>query len=165
MATSPDAFADRRRPIDRFLGNYADDHRNRTNQIVHWLCVPPIVWTVIAFLWVVPVPGSLFQQGAWAGFAMAAALGFYLRLSRPLALAMLLVFAVLGAFTWWLQGVLGTRGLLWAAAAVFVVAWVGQFLGHQVEGRRPSFLTDLVYLLIGPLWLVSKLFRRMGWRY
>jgi len=165
MATDTATFSDKRRPIDRFLGNYAEDHRNPVNQVVHWICVPPIVWTVVAFLWLVPVPGTWFQPGAWAGFAMVAALAFYLRLSRPLALAMLLVFVALGALTWWLHGVLGSRGLLWTAVAVFVLAWIGQFLGHQVEGRRPSFLTDLVYLLIGPLWLMSKLFRRLGWHY
>ncbi|MEE7566121.1 DUF962 domain-containing protein, partial [Xanthomonas sp. Kuri4-3] len=59
----------------------------------------------------------------------------------------------------------GLAGLLWTAVAVFVLAWIAQFAGHRLEGRRPSFLTDLVYLLIGPAWVMAKLYRRMGWRY
>ena len=55
---------------------------------------------------------------------------------------------------------LGQKAL---AIGVFVVAWIGQFIGHKIEGRRPSFLTDLVYLLVGPLWTLSKLYKRLGW--
>lgn len=162
MAATPDNFTDKRRPIDRYLGNYSDDHRNGLNQIIHWICVPPIVWTVMAALFVIPVPGTMFRPGMWAGFAMVAAVAYYLRLSRPLGLAMAVAFVVMLAVTWWLYGVLGPRNLLYTAIAVFVIAWVAQFIGHEFEGKRPSFLTDLTYLLIGPLWLMSKLFRKLG---
>lgn len=165
MTSTSETFTDPRRPVDRFLGNYSEDHRNPTNQVVHWICVPLIVWTVVALLWLVPVPAALGRQGFWAAAAMVVALMFYLKLSRPLALAMFVAFAALAAITWLLHGALGDRGLLWTAIAVFVAAWIAQFIGHRIEGKRPSFLTDLVYLLIGPLWLVSKLFRRFGWAY
>ena len=163
MAVSPENFVDPRRPIDRFLGNYSEDHRNARNQVIHWICVPLIVWTVMAALYVIPVPGSWFRPGIWAGLAMVAAVAFYLRLSRPLGLAMAVALAVLLAITWWMYGVLGPRNLLYTAIGVFVLAWIAQFIGHEFEGKRPSFLTDLVYLLIGPLWLMSKFFRRLGW--
>jgi uncharacterized membrane protein YGL010W len=163
MAT-PHEYVDPRRPIDRFLGNYSDDHRNGINRVIHWICVPLIVWTVVAALWVLPVP-TVARPGLWAGLAGVGAVSFYLRLSRPLGLAMLLFFVVLMAVTGWLHAAIGSRALLWSAAAVFVAAWVAQFVGHRFEGKRPSFLTDLVYLLIGPLWLMSKLFRRAGLRW
>jgi uncharacterized membrane protein YGL010W len=51
---------------------------------------------------------------------------------------------------------------LWTAIAVFVIAWIAQFIGHKYEGRKPSFLTDLTYLLIGPAWVVAKVLRKMG---
>lgn len=165
MASTTHAYTDTRRPVDRFLGNYSEDHRNETNQLIHWLCVPPIVWTVIAFLWLIPVPAALGRPGLWAALAMVAALAFYVRLSIRLALAMVVVFAAFAALTYVLYGALGFHGLLYTAIGVFVIAWIGQFIGHQIEGKRPSFLTDLVYLLIGPLWLMSKLFRRLGWSY
>jgi uncharacterized membrane protein YGL010W len=60
---------------------------------------------------------------------------------------------------------IGASGLAWLAVIVFVVAWVGQFIGHKIEGRRPSFLTDVQYLLIGPAWLMSKAMTRFGVRY
>jgi len=165
MDHNAEAPVDPRRPIDRFLGNYAEDHRDPTNQLIHWLCVPPIVWTVLALVWAIPVPPALGRQGLWAGLLMALVLIWYWRLSRPLALAMTVAFVGLGFLTHYLHFLLGTQGLIVAAVAVFVVAWVGQFIGHHFEGRRPSFFTDLVYLLVGPLWLMAKLFRRLGLRY
>lgn len=165
MNATPDTFVDPRRPIDRWLGNYAEDHRNATNQLIHWICVPAIVWTVVAALWVIPVPTLWARPGLWAGLALVGAMGFYLRLSRPLGIAMFVFFAALMASTWWLHGVIGSGALLWTAIGVFVAAWVAQFVGHEIEGKRPSFLTDLAYLLVGPLWLMSKLFRKLGLRW
>ncbi|MDT3463277.1 Mpo1-like protein [Stenotrophomonas pavanii] len=57
------------------------------------------------------------------------------------------------------------QGLRWLAVGVFVVAWIAQFIGHKFEGRKPSFLTDLTYLLIGPAWVMAKLYRKLDWRY
>ncbi len=151
-----------RRRVERYLGQYAEDHRHPLNQVIHWLCVPPIVWSVIAAVWVIPVPPLLGRPGLWAGLGMALVLIGYWRLSRPLALGMCAVFAGFGFLTHALHGALGAQGLLILAAAVFVLAWIGQFIGHVFEGRRPSFLTDLTYLLIGPLWLLAKLYRRLG---
>jgi len=156
---------DARREVDRWLGNYSEDHRNPTNITIHWICVPAILWTVIALLWVVPVPAMVGRAGLWAALAMVLAFAFYLRLSRPLAFAMLVVFVVLGLVTELLYRALGATQLMWLAIAVFVVAWIGQFIGHKIEGRKPSFLTDLAYLLIGPAWIVAKLMRRIGIAY
>ena len=165
MAATPESFVDKRRPVERLLGNYSEDHRNGINQVIHWICVPFIVWTVVAALFVIPVPGTMFRPGTWAGFAMVVAVAYYLKLSRPLGLAMAVAFALMLAATWWLYGVLGPRNLLYTAIGVFVAAWVAQFIGHEFEGKRPSFLTDLVYLLVGPLWLMSKAFRKLGLRW
>jgi len=160
-----DQVADARREVDRWLGNYSEDHRNPTNITIHWICVPLILWTAIALLWVVPVPASLGRPGLWAGVAMFAALVFYLRLSRALMFGMFVAFVLLGFVTEGLYRTLGPGALMWTAIAVFVGAWIGQFIGHKIEGRKPSFLTDLAYLLIGPAWLVAKIMRRLGIAY
>lgn len=153
------------RDIDRYLGHYSEDHRNLTNQRIHLVCVPAIVWSVIALLWVIPVPAMIGRPGFWAGVAMAAALIFYWRQSRWLALGAFLMFFAFGLICEALYRGWGAGGLLWTAVAVFVIAWIGQFIGHKIEGRRPSFFTDLTYLLIGPLWTLSKLYRKFGLTY
>ena len=165
MNAIPSENADTRREVDRWLGNYSEDHRNPTNILVHWICVPLILWTVIALLWVVPVPAIIGRAGFWAGVAMFFALTFYMRLSRPLGFAMLIAFIALGVITEFLYRALGPMNLLWLAIGVFVLAWVAQFVGHKIEGKKPSFLTDVAYLLIGPAWIVAKIMRRAGIAY
>ncbi len=78
---------------------------------------------------------------------------------------MLILFFVSGCLCRLLEDRIGVRGLLYAGVGVFVVAWIAQFIGHHIEGRRPSFLTDLTYLLIGPIWVLAKLYRQFGWKY
>jgi uncharacterized membrane protein YGL010W len=165
MNTVPNESIDTRREVERWLGNYSEDHRNPTNVLIHWICVPLILWTVIALLWTAPVPESIGRAGLWAGVAMFAAMMFYLRLSRALAIGMLAAFVLLGLITEGLYRVLGPANLMWLALAVFVVAWVAQFVGHHIEGRRPAFFTDLAYLLIGPAWIVAKIMRKLGIAY
>lgn len=153
------------RPIDRWFASYSDDHRNRLNQRIHVIAVPAIVWSAVAMLWCVPVYGSWFQPGLWAALAMFFAWMFYYRASRPLGYGMLVVFVAFAWSTRWLHDHIGVHDLLGLGAAVFVVAWIAQFVGHQIEGRKPSFLTDLTYLLIGPAWVLAKLYRSLGWSY
>ena len=152
-------------PLTTWFENYSADHRNAINQRVHVVAVPAILWSVIALLWTIPVPLAIARPGLWAGLAMAATLIFYWRLSRRLALGMLLLFVAFGASCEAIRMAFGMQVLLSIAIAVFVVAWIGQFVGHKIEGRRPSFLTDLAYLLIGPLWVLAKGYRRLGLGY
>jgi uncharacterized membrane protein YGL010W len=153
------------RPIDVWFAKYSADHRNETNQAIHYFAVPTILWTVTALLWCIPVPGTLFGAGAWAAFASFAAWMFYYRASRTLGFGMLAVLVVMLGIDRFLQERIGLSMLLKVAVAVFVVAWIAQFVGHKLEGRKPSFLTDLVYLLIGPAWVLAKVLRRFGLTY
>ncbi|HJT98220.1 MAG TPA: Mpo1-like protein [Rhodanobacteraceae bacterium] len=150
------------RSLHDWFDSYGGDHQNPVNRLIHWFCVPAILWSVIAALWVVPVPASIGKPGLWCALVMVGVLGFYWRLSRPLGAAMIALFVALALLTNFAYEALGAERLLWLAIAVFVVAWIGQFIGHRIEGRRPSFLTDLAYLLIGPAWLVGKILCRLG---
>jgi uncharacterized membrane protein YGL010W len=137
------------RPVDLLFDRYGGFHRNRANKAIHWVCVPLIVWSVLGLLW------SAAPMAAYV--AIAAALGFYLWLSVPLALGMAAVLAaMLYALTW-----LGEHTLV-VAAVTFVAAWIGQFVGHAIERSRPSFLEDVRSFLVGPAWLLGFVYRRLG---
>ena len=127
---------------------YGRHHRNPLNKALHWVCVPLIVWSVMGLLW------SATPLAAYA--ATAAALAFYLWLSVPVALGMAVVLGVmLYSLSW-----LGERTLI-VSAAVFVAAWIGQFIGHAIERSRPSFLEDVRSFLVGPAWLLGFVYRRL----
>jgi uncharacterized membrane protein YGL010W len=152
------------RDMQSWLDSYSNDHQNPTNRVFHWICVPLIVWTAIALLWAIPVPASFLRPGSWAVLVIVMAFYWYWKHSHRLAAALLLAFAIMAAITNVLYDRLGAASLCYLAIGVFVLAWIGQFIGHKYEGRKPSFLTDLAYLLIGPAWLMAKLLRRMGFK-
>jgi len=148
--------------IESLLDQYTSDHLNPVNQRIHLICVPAIVWSVTAMLWTIPVPGGFFLPGAWCAFAMFLAWAWYWQKSRSLAMGALIAFVLMLLLNRWLAARFGMNVLLWIGVGVFVAAWIGQFIGHNIEGKRPSFFTDLVYLLVGPLWTLNKLYRRIG---
>jgi uncharacterized membrane protein YGL010W len=137
---------------EAMFDRYALHHRNPVNKTVHWVCVPLIVWSLMGLLW------SATPLAAY--LAIGAALAFYLWLSIPIALGMA---AILLAMLYALSFV-GERVLL-VSTVVFVTAWIGQFVGHAVEGSRPSFLEDVRSFLVGPAWLLGFVYRRLGIAY
>ena len=140
------------RTVDQLFARYGEFHRHPANKLIHWVCVPLIVWSVLGLVW------SLSPLAAYA--AIAAALIFYTWLSLPLAVGMLAVLALM-LFP---LAALGSRALA-VCLAVFAAAWIGQFIGHAIEGRRPAFVEDVRSFLVGPAWLLGFVFRRLGISY
>jgi uncharacterized membrane protein YGL010W len=151
------------RTLAQWLGQYSESHRNPRNKQIHWVCVPLIVWSVCALLWVVPMGWAGLPPGCLAVAAGIMAVGFYLVLSHRLAALMAIYFAVCLGLCWAIA-MIGSTVLLWTGVSVFVLAWIGQFVGHEIEGKKPSFLIDLAFLLIGPAWIAHALVRRLGGR-
>lgn len=148
-----DASTARARPIDTLLATYAQSHRNPSNESIHIVCVPAIMFTLLGLLW------------AWHPFValgvIVLSLAYYAWLSMPFMWGMLLMsLGMLGVLVWLPSGVLTT-----VCAVVFVLAWIGQFIGHKIEGVKPSFFDDLRYLLIGPLFVLTFAYRRLGIRW
>jgi len=140
------------RRVDRLFESYGRYHQHPVNKAIHWICVPLVVWSVL---------GMLSAASPLAAVAViAATILFYLFLSVPLAFGMLAVLAGMA----WVLTLLGDR-LLTVSLVTFAAAWVGQFVGHAVEGRKPAFVDDLRSFLVAPAWLLGDLYRRLGLRY
>jgi len=150
-----------------WLQEYGDSHRNPINKALHWICVPVILWCVVGLLWSMPFPEGIrtaYPAANWAGIAVFAALLYYCCLSFRLALGALPVLVI---FLWSIDRLDGLSAApLWSICVIlFIAAWIGQFVGHAIEGKRPSFFKDLQFLMIGPLWLLADAYRRLGIRY
>ena len=141
------------RTIDTLLARYGDSHRNPVNEWVHIVCVPLIVFSLLGLLWSV--------HAAVALAASVAALAYYAKLSRPFALGMLAMLALMLIALAAMQAIV----ILPLSLVLFVLAWIGQFIGHQIEGKKPSFLDDLRFLLIGPLFVLGFAYRRLRLAY
>ena len=141
------------RQIDILLAKYAESHQNPTNELIHFVCIPAIVFSLLGILWAIhPVVALAVVLGSMV---------YYLKLSRPFAMGMGAMSLIMLALLALLPGMT----VLPVSIAVFVVAWIGQFIGHKIEGKKPSFFDDLRFLLIGPLFVLSFLYRRLHFAY
>ncbi len=149
--------------LTELLDEYSDSHRHSQNKLIHWICVPLIVWSILGFLWIAPIPEVFIDLPVyvnWASVIVTLAMLYYLLLSWTLAAGLLMIFLLmLWPFPWLIES--GTS-LLKLSLGVFILAWIGQFIGHIIEGKRPSFFKDLQFLLIGPLWLLAHIYRKLG---
>ncbi|MDP2137890.1 MAG: DUF962 domain-containing protein [Candidatus Didemnitutus sp.] len=150
---------------DQWFSAYGESHQNKTNELIHWICVPVIFYCVLGLIWSIPVPALLSEAAPWFNWTQPVALGvlfFYLRLSVPLAVGMFLFMSVCYGLIEW-QHLSGCTFPVWKSSLIlFVLAWIGQFIGHKIEGKKPSFFHDLVFLLIGPAWLMHFVFKKVG---
>jgi uncharacterized membrane protein YGL010W len=141
------------RTIDTLLAQYSESHLHPTNEVIHCVCVPLIVFSLLGLIW------AVHPLLALAG--VVAALGYYFKLSRNFALGMLLMSAVMLA----VLAALPRPAVMPLSIVIFVLAWIGQFIGHKIEGKKPSFFDDLRFLLIGPLFVLGVLYRRLNLAY
>jgi uncharacterized membrane protein YGL010W len=155
------------RTINSLLDEYAESHQNPVNKLIHWIAVPAIVWSIVALLWSIPFPTALELPGIpfnWATILLLLAQVYWFRLSRSLGFGLLLYNMLMIQLTALAPQM--TSWPLWKLAiAVFAGAWVLQFIGHAIEGKRPSFFKDLQFLLVGPAWLLAFIYRVLGLRY
>ena len=155
------------RKIDQLFEEYGESHQNSTNKAIHWICVPLIFFSIVGLVASIPsqavqsVLGDGNPYANWAAVVLVLVLIYYISLSIPLGIGMMLF----GALCLFAANFLvrATNTPLWVTSLIiFFVAWVGQFYGHKVEGKKPSFLKDIQFLLIGPAWLMHFIYKRLG---
>ncbi len=137
------------RKVDELLAHYGESHTHPVNEVIHFVAIPLILLSIV---------GLMVALHPWVAYAfIAASLLYYARLSLVFLVAMALV----SALALWL--IVQMVDKVWQTSLViFIGAWIAQFIGHHYEGKKPSFFEDLQYLLVGPLFVLSKLFVKLG---
>lgn len=146
MATVPLLYS--KKSLQSWLADYAVSHQHPINKKIHWLCVPTIFASILGM--------GMSWQAAFTLVLIALVMLFYLSLSTQLFIAMgmfvLFCLAAIAILPFGFKFYFG----------VFVVAWIGQFVGHKIEGKKPSFFEDLQFLLIGPAWVANSLSEKLA---
>lgn len=156
--------------IQSWFDEYAVSHQNQTNKLIHYICVPAIFFSIIALL--ASIPHDFLNSWAtdpykeyihFGTLLIAVGLLFYLRLSLPLFIGI----ALFSFLCLWLTQLLAQLEIpLWQSSlSIFVLAWIGQFIGHKIEGAKPSFFQDLQFLMIGPAWILGFIYKKIGLKY
>jgi len=155
--------------IHQWIEEYGKSHQNPSNKAIHWVCVPLIMLSLLSLISLIPFPIDsikLFSTKSnaieldWTFLFLVFSVIFYLRLSISIAIGMLLVAVLMLASISWIEFL---DPSIWRLSlTIFVLAWIGQFIGHKIEGEKPSFFEDLQFLLIGPAWLLSFIYKKLG---
>ena len=147
------------------IESYGESHQNPTNKTIHWICVPTIMWTTVGMLW--SIPHAYFGTGPgtewlnWGTIGVGLSLVFYFRMSLTVGAGMFMVGGALLGLCYLVEPV--TPWPMWQLClGVFMVAWVFQFIGHIIEGKKSSFFQDIFFLLVGPAWLLHFIYKRLG---
>jgi uncharacterized membrane protein YGL010W len=156
--------------LQSWFDAYSVSHQNRTNKIVHFICVPLIVFSLLGLLAAIPVGSWIDQAPALlrpylhiGSLVLLAALVFYARLSIPMAIGFLL-FALICLY--FITLIKASDVVLWQFSfIIFAAGWIGQFIGHKIEGAKPSFLEDIKFLMIGPAWILGFIYKKLGLKY
>ena len=173
--------------INDWFDEYGESHQNKVNKIIHWICIPLIFWSIIALLSLIPHSFSnLFDNFFvnnlmhWGTVVIFFGLLFYLRMSFNIFMGMFLfsclilidVYYTIYLFElnkfWGIfsnYNIDGETFLLYLSISIFIFAWVLQFIGHKIEGKKPSFLKDIQFLLIGPAWLLGFIYKKLNINY
>ncbi len=140
--------------LENYLNEYSETHQNKTNQLIHMFCVPFIMFSVIGILKALPVPESWPLWLDLSTLAILAVLSFYASFKNIKLFLAMLIFIVPQVI---ILELLRPRFLL-LCLLIFIIAWIFQFIGHKIEGKKPAFFKDLFFLLIGPLWVVKHFY-------
>ncbi|MFZ9813200.1 MAG: DUF962 domain-containing protein [Burkholderiaceae bacterium] len=138
--------------LARLLSHYALSHQHPTNEAIHCVAVPAIMLSLLGLLYEIhPIVFGAFMLASMIYYALISVRVLFLMSVWSMGLTALIL-------------VMGDARLI-LCLTVFVVAWIGQFVGHKIEGRKPSFFEDIQYLWVGPLFVADVLLTPRGWRW
>ena len=147
--------------VNEWNEEYAKYHKNKTNKIIHWICIPLIMFSLLGLLSLMTLFtfNSVTISALW--FFIIFAIGYYIKLSKSLALGMTIISICFIYFIELInENFLNQKFEIFLS--IFIISWIGQFIGHKIEGKKPAFVKDLQFLLIGPLWLLSYIYEKLG---
>lgn len=152
------------RQIEFLMNEYSESHKNKANIVIHTIAVPAIYFVTLGLIWSIPTPNFLdYFQLTWAHVLVIPTLYYYFKLSGPIGAAMTLL-TIVSFFGIKLLEALSIS--VWQfCIAMFVVMWILQFVGHVIEGKKPSFFKDIQFLLIGPAWWWAHWLKRLNINY
>lgn len=152
------------RSIQSWFSEYGVSHQNKTNKLIHWICVPSIFFSIYGLFFAIPSWSDNSTYLNYGNIILLGVLTFYFRLSPKLGVGMLLYSIIVVLLTVYFKEIIPMDYWLFSLI-IFIVAWIGQFIGHHIEGVKPSFFKDLQFLLIGPAWVIAFLYRKFGISY
>jgi uncharacterized membrane protein YGL010W len=146
-----------------WLSRYGKSHAELASPLAYWIAVPLVVLGTVGLLWTLPVPDEFYDISPlvnWGSLFLMAATVYYFIISVPLAIGMLPFILGIGSIQVWLEA--SQYSPLRIAAGFLIAGIIGLLVGRRHGRTAALVLQDLQLMMIGPAWLLSVLYRRMG---
>ncbi len=148
---------------NEWLTRFEQIHNDINNTAVYWMAVFMVVVSTTGLLWHLPAPPEFHEISPllnWGStFLMATAI-YYFIISLSLAIGMLPFLMGLAAIQLWLAD--SGYPELRVCGGLLIAGMFGLWFGRRGPGNVRAVLQDLQLLMIGPVWLLSVIYRRLG---
>ena len=148
---------------DKWLRNYGENHRNVAHPAVYWLAVAALVLATVGMLWSLPVPDEFMKISPalnWGSAFLMVSVVYYFIISVSLAIGMLPVVFGISSLAVWLERSPFEAALV--SLILFSLSIAGLFLGRRADGGAMAVFEDIQMMMIAPVWLMSRLYKRLG---
>mgnify|MGYP001591838463 CR=1 FL=1 len=146
-----------------WLERYELSHGNVHYPVIYWAAVPVVVIGTVGLLWILPIPDEFYDISPllnWGtAFLMVSAV-YYFIFSLSLAIGMLPFVLGAAAFQMWLAQ--SGYSPLKVSTGLLLAGIIGLWLGHRRSGGLINVVRDIQMMMIGPAWLLSVVYRRLG---
>lgn len=152
--------------VDLLFERYGESHQNHTNEFIHWVCVPLIFFSILGLLSLIRIAILQVETVEISLISLIVILlvtVYYMRLSFIIGFIMFIAMISVQLLIEKIDKEFTYAWLLYLM--IFAISWVFQFIGHKIEGKKPSFLTDIFFLLIGPIWLLHFVLKKLRIKY
>lgn len=152
--------------VDLLFERYGESHQNYTNEFIHWVCVPLIFFSIMGLLSLIRIAILQVETVEISLISLIVILlvtVYYMRLSFIIGFIMFIAMISVQLLIEKIDKEFTYAWLLYLM--IFAISWVFQFIGHKIEGKKPSFLTDIFFLLIGPIWLLHFVLKKLRIKY
>ena len=151
-----------KKPITDWLDEYSYYHKNNKNKIIHWFCIPLIMFSLFGLLSLIKFDLTILGISLdLSHISILAASYFYLRLSIKISIGLIVFISPLIFIINIMNNLNSTKILFCTYLSIFIISWVFQFIGHKIEGKKPAFAKDMKFLLIGPAWMIAFLYKKL----
>ena len=148
---------------ERWLAEYDDNHSRTGNRVLHWIAVPLFIFGTVGLLWSLPIPDAFLKISPllnWGITFLMAAEVYYFIISISLALGMLPLIVATATLIVLLST--AVTSLLWLSIAMLTLGIAGLYLAKGSGRDIHGLARDMQLIMIAPIWLLARLYRRTG---
>ncbi|MFC0516309.1 Mpo1-like protein [Mucilaginibacter angelicae] len=156
------------RPVDRYFREYEEAHQEKVNQVIHYICIPTLAFSVFGLIWSIPFPHLAFlgvYNGYfnWASFVIAIAIYFYLKLSPIISYFILFIllgfsYGIMELVSWQQAG----GPAMWLLCiSVFIPSLSALLIGNIREPQYATKGLNIKSLIIAPAYLLNQLLNKL----